>query len=338
MDSLDIMVNEILHSDIRWAILRHSWGPDRSLISTLTSANMQDMQRKIDEATLCPSFQDAITITRGLALQYVSINAMCIIQDSPDDWHAESSRMAEYYEGAQIMISALLSSSAGDRMLHTRDHGPLATVVGDEQPLGVRRLLESAVSVTPYLQHSWSARENIAIQPLSKRAWTLQEYTMAPCIIHFTQEQIIWQCTTCLASEDNQYSIFDNELPETPLEKARKHEPAYNDKMNPKLSRFSLTKIGWYDIIEKYTSRSITYTSDILPALSAIAEQVNFYTQLSYCAGLWKGVDDTFYYDLLWQTNKRHNSPIRAENGSPSWSWSSIRGNIRFPDWQGNFG
>ena len=133
--------------------------------------------------------------------------------------------MAEYYEGAQIMISALLSSSAADRMLHTRDHGPLATVVGDEQPLGVRRLLENAVSVTPYLQHSWSARENIAIQPLSKRAWTLQEYTMAPCIIHFTQEQIIWQCTTCLASEDNQYSIFDNELPETPLEKARKHRP-----------------------------------------------------------------------------------------------------------------
>jgi hypothetical protein len=179
VDSLDIVINESL-LDIRWGVLSHSWGTDRSIISTLTLAKMEHMRRSIDELTLCPSFQDAITIARGLNLQFIWIDAMCIIQDSPEDWNVESSRMSDYYEGSQIMISALSSSSASDRMLHTRDYGPLATVVVDGNRLGVRRLLRNAVSVTPYLRYYWSAREHITAQPLSKRAWTFLKYTMDP--------------------------------------------------------------------------------------------------------------------------------------------------------------
>ena len=337
VDSLDLMINEQIF-DIEWAILSHSWGSDRSLISTLQLANMERMLQKIDESMLCPSFQDAITITRGLSLRFIWIDAMCIIQDSPEDWNAESSRMSEYYQGSQIMISALASSSAADRMLFTRDHGPLATVVVDERRLGVRRLLENAVNVTPYLHYYWSPRDSISNQPLSNRAWTFQEYTMAPRMIHFTRDQIIWHCTTCLASEDNQYNMSDNELPETPIEKARKHKEAQSQQGKKEERRpFTLKKIGWYDIVETYTSRSITYTADILPALSAIAQQVQGFTPLTYCAGLWKGNQNTFCYNLIWETEKRHADPVRAYNGSPSWSWSSIRGKISFPFWQGSF-
>lgn len=134
--------------------------------------------------------------------------------------------MSEYYENSRVIISALSSTSAADRMLHSRDHGPLATVEVDGQRLGVRHLFENPVSVTPYLQSYWSARQDISHQPLSKRAWTFQEYTMAPRILHFIRDQMIWQCTTCLASEDNQYSMSDNELPVSAFEKARNSKGA----------------------------------------------------------------------------------------------------------------
>jgi hypothetical protein len=335
--TLDVMIDES-QFNIQWAILSHSWGTDRSLISTLTSANMKHMQDGIDESTLCPSFRDAIAVTRGLSLGYIWIDAMCIVQDSPTDWHAESSRMGEYYQGSEIMISALSSTSAADHMLHNRDHGPVVTIDIEGQRLGVRPLLESAASVTPYLKSYWSARQDVLHQPLSKRAWTFQEYTMAPRILHFTREQIIWQCTTYLASEDNQYSMFDNELPKSSIEKVREREwTRIADSWFEKRRYFTLKQTGWYDIIETFTSRSITYTADILPAVGAIVQQIQSYTQSEYCAGLWRGGPNTFYYNLLWETDKRYEAPVRADNGSPSWSWSSIRGRIQFPWWQGDF-
>jgi hypothetical protein len=219
--TLHVLIDE-LQFDIQWAILSHSWGTDRSLISTLTSSNMTQMQGRIDESTLCPSFRDAIAVTGGLSLQYIWIDAMCIIQDSSDDWHAESSCMCDYYQGSQVMISAVSSTSAADHMLHARDHGPMAAIDYQSQRLRVRRLLEHAAIVIPYLNSYWSVRQDVAHRPLRKRAWTYQEYTMAPRILHFTRGLIVWQCTTCIAPGDNQYNMFDNE----PSPLSRKYESA----------------------------------------------------------------------------------------------------------------
>jgi hypothetical protein len=323
-----------------YAILSHSWGPDRSVISTLTIDNQQELKHSIDVSTLCPSFQDAIAITRGIGLRYIWIDALCIIQDSSDDWQHESAMMSAYYQGCLVMISAFSSISASERILRTRDLGPTTSIQIDGHQLGIRRLLQNATSVASHLEtNHYSVREKIAHRPLSERAWTFQEYASAPRIIHFTTEQVIWQCETCLASEDGQYTMSSNTLPATALEKARKQRDKwYKDKDKDKdkgnknrVRRPTLVSAGWYDIVEKYTARRITFTADILPALAAIAQQMHIVTNATYCAGLWKGGPNTLFYNLLWETDTYHDTaPLPAHNGSPSWSWSSIRGKIGF--------
>ncbi|KAF2647024.1 HET-domain-containing protein [Lophiostoma macrostomum CBS 122681] len=339
VESTDELISGELDVDT-YAILSHSWGANRSVISTLIVENQQELMHSINVSNLCPTFQDAITIARGIGLAYIWIDALCIIQNSTDDWQHESAMMSAYYQGCKVMISAFSSSSASDRILQSRDLGPMTRVEIHGRYLGIRRLLENADSVASHLENNtYSIRDKILRRPLSERAWTFQEYASAPRIIHFTRDQVIWQCETCLVSEDGQYSMSDNQLPETALEKARKRRDIWiKDKSKNRGNRPTLVSTGWYDIVEKYTARSITFAADILPALAAIAQQVHIVTNSTYCAGLWKGGPNTFYYNLLWETDKPHSTaphppPRLAHNGSPSWSWSSIRGKISFTIW-----
>src|SRR5271170_8055968 len=57
-------------------------------------------------SSLPETFQDAITITRKLGIQYLWIDALCIVQDDLSDWEIESSKMASIYSHSFLTIAA----------------------------------------------------------------------------------------------------------------------------------------------------------------------------------------------------------------------------------------
>lgn len=72
-----------------YVTLSHCWGSTAT--SSLKRANIEKFQREIRLEDLSRSFQDAIVITRCLDFRFLWIDAICIIQDSVDDWAHESS-------------------------------------------------------------------------------------------------------------------------------------------------------------------------------------------------------------------------------------------------------
>lgn len=70
---------------------------------------MESIRTGISWHLLPKTFQDAIVITRRLRIPCLWIDALCIIQDSPDDWQAESSQTSQIYEIADLVISADLT-------------------------------------------------------------------------------------------------------------------------------------------------------------------------------------------------------------------------------------
>ena len=50
-------------------------------------------------------FQDAVLVTRMLGIQYLWIDSLCIIQDSPEDWQEQSALMGQIYADAWLNIS-----------------------------------------------------------------------------------------------------------------------------------------------------------------------------------------------------------------------------------------
>jgi hypothetical protein len=49
--------------------------------------------------------RDAITIVRSLGYRYLWIDALCIIQDSTDNWFSEASKMSSVFSGAVLTLA-----------------------------------------------------------------------------------------------------------------------------------------------------------------------------------------------------------------------------------------
>jgi hypothetical protein len=86
---------------------------------------------------------------------------------------------------------------------------------------------------------------------------------------------------------------------------------------------------AWPDLVMEYSRRTLTFSSDVLIALSGIARIVHSKCHVDYVAGLWR---DKLEAQLLWHSGSfdegaRRAKPYRA----PSWSWASIEGNVILP-------
>jgi hypothetical protein len=94
-------------------------------------------------------------------------------------------------------------------------------------------------------------------------------------------------------------------------------------------------RLSWFELVGRYTSRSLTKQTDILPAFSGLARSIAESTSDEYCAGLWRSY---FAHCLLWASNwhvgsgfKKHSRP--ADYTAPSWSWASVKGPIHYLSW-----
>src|ERR1700761_5572226 len=92
-------------SSVDWICLSHRWGGKSPKCLTKRS-NYEKQLKGISWDDLPSTFQDAVTFSRRLGHQYLWIDTLCVIQDDDDDWRRESSRMADYYGGSALTLSA----------------------------------------------------------------------------------------------------------------------------------------------------------------------------------------------------------------------------------------
>jgi hypothetical protein len=151
---------------------------------------------------------------------------------------------------------------------------------------------------------------------LSERAWCLQERYLSPRIVSFEQDAIGWECFETTWTELNRQS------PSTGLS-------LFADRDDEKQ-----LYMKWAKMVEHYSRRSLTYITDTLPALSAVASRAASASGDQYLAGLWQ--TDLLRW-LLWHGTRYGGGPNRAEvyerpkmYHAPSWSWASYPGSVVF--------
>ncbi|KAE9366635.1 HET-domain-containing protein, partial [Stipitochalara longipes BDJ] len=138
--------------------------------------------------------------------------------------------------------------------------------------------------------------------PLSTRGWAFQEHQLSTRIIHFTKSRILWECRACVAYEESSVPV-----PRVLLGKALQVQHDIQTR--------------WLRAVEVYSSRSLTFSDDRLPALSGLASAVSsIMVGNDYLAGIWR---DDITRGLLWQRSQAL-APITNKLASvPSWSWAS---------------
>jgi hypothetical protein len=93
-----------LPTTTKFTTLSYCWGNVESL--KLLNNNMKQFQRCMPYNKLGKIFTDAIAVTKKLNISYIWIDALCIIQDSPEDWSREAPLMSIVYGNSSLNIAA----------------------------------------------------------------------------------------------------------------------------------------------------------------------------------------------------------------------------------------
>ena len=136
--------------------------------------SLQPFQDTIPLRHLPANFRDAISITQQLGIQYLWIDSLCIIQDSKDDWEAESKNMRYIYREVVVTIAASASGRSTDGILRNYPGSKK-----DEEVVSLRLLpernLDGIVHVSLKEEDGECLRMLSNVGPLSSRGWT-REY------------------------------------------------------------------------------------------------------------------------------------------------------------------
>jgi hypothetical protein len=244
-------------------------------------------------------------VTRKLNLRYLWIDALCIIQDSEDDWKIEARKMGLYYRHAYVNLSALSSTGVSSGLLNPRQQKSSMSL---ENGLRLRRA-----------RPTW--HEALSKAPLSTRGWVMQERLLSNRIVHFEKDELFWECSTTSAREG---SYTEDSLPWLPRLGGDEHfkrclvfqgvSPAVGADPNREIMK------RWDRIVCHYSTLNFTYGRDVLPAIDGIAQRISEATGFAYRVGLWQ---EDLHAGLLWHADTFIKDPV-PNIQAPSWSWMSL--------------
>ncbi|TVY83335.1 hypothetical protein LSUE1_G002078 [Lachnellula suecica] len=302
-----------------WLALSHCWGLKQTFTATLNTIDALSHQILLSD--LPETFKDAIFICRRLGFQYIWIDSLCIIQDSPKDWEAESKKMSMIYQNATATISA--DAADGDHQgifkgaENLRNKFTFLTLPCHSS----ERSLNGNVLISIR-----QGRHDIKIMPLQTRAWVLQEKALSVRSLHYQQTGIFWRCQTVMSTEIRPSLMephHNKELHSIP----RKHLPSridYGPSGRPQGDSASIA--WWYSQVSDYTTRKLTYRKDRFPAIAGLAREFASRTGYHYMAGIWA---EDFQRGFCWKGSVSESYSDIA----PSWSWvgaeySAISGHL----------
>ena len=111
----------IQHLNNSYATLSHCWGQVER--TTTTCSNLAQMQQGFLITSLSPTFRDAVLVARKLAIRYLWIDSLCIVQDSLEDKHQELPKMAAIFANSQLTIAGPSSAHSQQSFLNHRPSG-----------------------------------------------------------------------------------------------------------------------------------------------------------------------------------------------------------------------
>ncbi|KAF2022578.1 HET-domain-containing protein, partial [Setomelanomma holmii] len=154
-----------------YVALSYCWGkPSDGTLKPLvtTRSNFSDHVASIPLDTVPITLRQAIEVTRALEIQYLWIDALCILQDDQADWVREASRMADVYANAIVTFAADWAPNSNCGLF-----------------------VELGATASPHLY----PRQHLA------QVMTFQERLLSQRIIHFRNAELEWECKSGMQCE-----------------------------------------------------------------------------------------------------------------------------------------
>jgi len=270
------------------------------------------------------TYRNALVATRSLGYKHLWIDIFCIFQDKSaegkEDWNRESTSMDKVYTEGLLNISASHASHG--------DVGCFTQVTEDFTAPPICVLWAKTAGDQPswysisshYLERSQdNVQKDFEIKsPVFSRGWIVQERMLAPLVLHFAAEGIIWECAEGRAM---QYS------PHLP------NHMVVSERLGPCAGSFSALNVTsshlttlWFRALFTYTRTNLTEPKkDKLITVLGISKRV----AKALGDTLWQGfLSPTLPYSLCWyatcRPENRESEPCEAlvNDAFPSWHFA----------------
>lgn len=320
-----------------YAALSYCWGTAKHAAKQAKTFTTTLAQRRgdIPESDLTALIRDSITVCQSLGITYLWVDALCILQDSFEDWSVESMAMSEIYAGSAITICPLDAQHC--------EHSFLSRRLDCQVEVPFASKLRPRITGTYTLRYAGMELSNPADDeipsppdsldrvlknsPWMKRGWTCQEMQLSRQMLCFGKTRT-WLLGTLNATTEK----GDSEVP-NPTILPTISEELFSNGLSDRLKAAQL----WMFLVQDYTSRQLTYRKDTFPALSGIAKIFAKSLKDEYAAGLWK---KNILRQLIWTITQEEllsqsTLPFQSLAGllghlsdprncyGPSWSWAS---------------
>ncbi|OBS22819.1 hypothetical protein FPOA_09144 [Fusarium poae] len=334
-----------------YCALSYCWGKSRCIMTT--KANLANHKYDIPLSMLPRTIKDAVLATRGLEIDYLWVDSLCIVQDDTDDWASEAARMGDVYANATLTISTLFGTDCDDGLFTPHCFRqpyalpfPIPPMRGNS---GDAQWFVPAVQ-PPVKETRYGVLELPLRGPVHSRGWTFQEQMLSTRVLWFGHGHVQWECLSKFAADSSPDSMGHYKHPgrdnEEPYRSRRMKEHLQEPfKINATLSKSKQQELyhaigrgnswaeedreaayrEWETLVAEYTTRNLTNESDRIPAILGLANVMGPMFECDFVMGIWKGKH--FLRSLLWrvQTTSTCNS-LQSGNSYPSWTWASKSG------------
>jgi hypothetical protein len=314
-----------------YVALSHCWV--NRTVPTTTTANLGAHLNHIYFDSLPQTFQEVIKVCRWLAIRYLWIDSLCIIQNDSADWEQQAAKMDSIYENAFFTIAA--HGHAGSSIVPTYGECKISTKLPGLQDTIRARM----VPIHNFLFPVGVVMDSVGEKPpdeVSSRGWCYQERLLSRQILHFTNTEVL--------HEDHRGRIqcqCDDQIP---------HSFCIAKDKRPNLIPSRTPSEQWREIVKQYSQKAFTRPWDILPGLAGIARRFHQEHALGdYLSGLWshdlarwlcwKSVRIALWGAVSSGCNRCGVWPRRLTNAAPhaqfivpSFSWASRIGACEYLD------
>ncbi|OIW26670.1 HET-domain-containing protein, partial [Coniochaeta ligniaria NRRL 30616] len=287
----------------KYAALSYVWGV--APILHLTTNNRDTLMTPgflLTTSAWVPStLEDAIEVTQRLVLDYLWIDALCLMQNDPADLERGIHVMDMIYERSHVTLVA----AAG--------HDSWYGLPGVRQ--GSRRIVDRKVEVGPATYVDLHSTDDMRVvnTPYDSRAWTLQEYILPRRVLIFCHDEIYFRCRQASYSEA-----------------LRADPPRHCDCDGPSTStntilfdaaRLRNPLVDYDRILSVFSQRHLTKDSDALRAMSGFIRRVADLLDCDFFEGL-----PVPAFDVFLTFRSEGYSLARRQGGLPSYSWVGWKG------------
>jgi len=280
----------------KYAALSYVWGPPHLIQLKLHQMNVEKMSKPNalrERWNQVPTtIKDAIRVCIEFGIQYLWVDALCLVQDAPDlPRHLD--KMTEIYDAAVMTIVAACADSSWTGL----------SGVSIARPMSQHRVSFGSMALIEPLPPLGTELENAR---WTQRGWTFQEHIFSRRCLIFLENRVVFQCNDGWTDESIDFDYRGRGLRHAKAS-TRMSLPA----LSPRGENFS-----FLPFVECFCKLELTYDSDALNA----------------CRGViaWLEQNDTEFFWAT-PTNRMlagldfGTEALERRPDYPSWSWLGWR-------------